>query len=112
MDEKSSRFRFRSEAGGHYEAEGEFASGGVATVHLARYVSAGGISKIVAVKRLHAHHAKDPGLRAALLDEARVVASIQHPNVVSVLDVCEEDDEALIVMEYVHGVSLARLVKA
>jgi eukaryotic-like serine/threonine-protein kinase len=46
-----------------------------------------------------------------LLDEARTSARIQHPNVVSTLDVVMKDDELLLVMEYVRGESLSRLVR-
>ncbi len=46
------------------------------------------------------------------LDEARVAARIRHPNVVAVVDVVAEGDQILLVMEYVHGESLAYLTRA
>src|SRR5207247_1907206 len=45
-------------------------------------------------------------------DEARLVARIRHPNVVQTLDVVAEDAELFLVMEYVHGESLVKLVSA
>ena len=57
-----------SGSGGRYEVFEDFASGGIATVHLARYITASGMTKIVAVKKLHPHLAKDTELRRALLD--------------------------------------------
>ena len=45
------------------------------------------------------------------LDEARIAARIHHPNVVSTLDVVAADGELFVVLEYVHGESLARLLK-
>src|SRR5262249_45053768 len=46
-----------------------------------------------------------------LLEEARLVSRIRHPNVAPALDVVEEQDDVYIVMEYVHGPSLALLLK-
>jgi serine/threonine-protein kinase len=105
-------FRFRSNHGGRYEVFDGFAAGGVATVHLARFVSPNGLTRLVAVKRLHATHAKDASFRSELLDEARLVARIQHPNVLGILDVSEDGDDLFLAMEYVHGVSLSRLLSA
>jgi eukaryotic-like serine/threonine-protein kinase len=47
-----------------------------------------------------------------LLDEARLVARIAHPNVIPTLDVVESDGEVFLVMEYVRGVTLAHLMRA
>jgi serine/threonine-protein kinase len=85
------------------------AAGGMATVHLARLQGSGGFSRIVAAKRLHPHLAADPDFSAMLIDEARVAARIRHPNVVSTLDVVSTDAELVVVMEYVHGESVAKL---
>ena len=83
----------------------------MATVHLGRLQGSAGFSRTVAVKRLHPQHAKDPEFVAMLLDEARLAARIHHPNVVSTLDVVAEDDELFLVMDYVYGESLARLLR-
>jgi serine/threonine-protein kinase len=96
---------------GRYLIHGELASGGMATVHLARLVGPGGFSRTVAVKRLHPQYAKDPEFVAMFLDEARLAVRIQHPNVAQVLDVVAEDGELFLVMEYLHGDSVARLMK-
>jgi len=103
-------FRLKSGHGGRYEVFDEFAAGGIASVHLARYITANGVTKIVAVKKLHPHFAKDSAFRTALLDEARIVARIHHPNVVEMLDVCDDEEDLFLAMEYVHGVSLSRLL--
>ncbi|MBX3186267.1 MAG: serine/threonine protein kinase [Labilithrix sp.] len=83
----------------------------MATVHVGRLLGAAGFSRTVAVKRLHDGYAKDPDFVAMLLDEARLAAVIRHPNVVPTLDVVAEQDELLVVMEYVEGDSLAHLWK-
>ncbi len=97
---------------GRYAFLEEIASGGMATVHLGQLASSGGFARIVAIKRLHPHLARDPEFVQMFLDEARVAARIQHPNVVPVLDVVKSDGEIFLVMEYVAGESLARLAKA
>lgn len=83
----------------------------MATVHLGRLLGAAGFSRTVAIKRLHDAYAKNTEFVAMLLDEARLAASIRHPNVVPTLDVVAEDDELLVVMEYVEGDSVAHLSK-
>jgi serine/threonine-protein kinase len=93
-----------------YEVLDEFAAGGIATVHLARSTTDGGIARVVAIKRLHQYHTRDAEFRAALLDEARLIAPIQHPNVVGIIDVCDEPGDLFIVMEYIHGIPLSKLL--
>jgi serine/threonine-protein kinase len=94
-----------------YALLGEFASGGMATVHFGRLLGSGGFSRTVAIKRLHPHFAKATEFAAMLIDEARLVARVAHPNVVPILDVVEERGEVFLIMEYVHGESLAQLVR-
>jgi serine/threonine-protein kinase len=95
---------------GRYAIYEEIGSGGMATVHLARRLGPVSFSRTVAIKRLHAHLARDPELVAMFLDEARVAARIRHPNVVPTLDVVTERGQPFLVMEYVQGESLARLL--
>ena len=100
---------FTGTIGGRYALCGEIASGGMATVHLARQIGAAGFARIVAVKRLHERYSRDPEFVAMFLDEARVVSRIRHPNVVQTLDVVATESELFLVMDYVHGESLLRL---
>ncbi len=97
---------------GRYALYKEIASGGMATVHLGRIVGAGGFSRPVAIKRLHAQFARDPSFVAMFLDEARLASRIFHPNVVAPLDVVSTDGELFLVMEYVRGASLSRLLRS
>ena len=96
---------------GRYALYGEIAAGGMATVHLARLLGPVGFARTVAIKRLHPHLAKDPEFVAMFLEEARLAARVRHPNVVSTLDVVSDDGELFLVMEYVAGESLSRLVR-
>lgn len=97
---------------GSYAVCDEIATGGMATVHLGRLLGPEGFSRVVAIKKLHPQFAKDPEFLTMFLDEARIVAPIRHPNVVQTLDILESDDGLVIVMDYVHGETLARLVRA
>ncbi|GMV12790.1 MAG: serine/threonine protein kinase [Polyangiaceae bacterium] len=97
---------------GRYALYGEIAAGGMATVHFGRLVGAVGFSRTVAIKRLHAQFAKDPDFVTMFLDEARLAARIQHPNVVSTLDVVPLEDEVFLVMDYVHGEALSKLIRS
>jgi serine/threonine-protein kinase len=95
---------------GRYVIYGEIAQGGMATVHLGRLRGAAGFTRIVAIKKLHAQFAKDPEFVRMFTDEARLAARVRHPNVVPTLDVVSQDGELFLVMEYVHGETLARLI--
>jgi eukaryotic-like serine/threonine-protein kinase len=97
---------------GRYALYDKIASGGMATVHLGRLLGPVGFARTVAIKRLHPQFAADPEFVSMFLDEARLVARISHPNVVPTLDVVQLEGELFIVMEYVRGESLLRLIQA
>lgn len=90
---------------------GELAAGGMATVHFGRLSGPVGFSRTVAIKRLHPQYAKDPEFVTMFLDEARLCGRIRHPNVVPTLDVVATEGEIFIVMEYVAGEALSKLLK-
>jgi serine/threonine-protein kinase len=96
---------------GRYVMYDEIAAGGMATVYFGRLRGERGFSRTVAIKRLHPQYARDPEFVSMLVDEARIAARVKHPHVVPPLDVIvTEDEELLLVMEYVHGEVLARLL--
>jgi serine/threonine-protein kinase len=97
---------------GRYALYGKLAAGGMAAVHFGRLLGPAGFSRTVAIKRLHAQYAKDPEFVAMFLDEARLAARIQHPNVVATVDVVSMEDELFLVMDYVRGESFSRLLRA
>jgi serine/threonine-protein kinase len=88
---------------------GKIAQGGMARVDLA-VVRDGTFTRLFAVKRLHAHYCEDSAVRAMFLNEARVAGLLHHPNIVSVLDVGEDDAGPYLVMDYVDGVPLSVIV--
>ncbi len=97
---------------GHYTLHGEIGGGGMATVHFGRVAGAIGFTRTVAIKRLHRDFVRDPEFVSMFMDEARVAARVRHPNVVQTIDVVLDNGEIFLVLEYVHGASLARLMKA
>lgn len=96
---------------GRYALYGKLASGGMATVHFGRLLGPVGFTRTVAIKRLHPQFAKDPEFVAMFMDEARLAARIQHPNVVATVDIVAEREELFIVMDYIRGESFSRLLK-
>ncbi len=96
---------------GRYALHQEIAAGGMASVHVGRLLGLAGFSRTVAIKRLHPHFAKDQEFLDMFLDEARLAARIRHPNVVSTLDVVALEGELFIVMDYVQGESLSKLLR-
>ncbi len=97
--------------GSQYELLGELATGGMATVYLARMRRALGWSRLVAIKCMHPQYAKDPTFASMFVDEARLTARLRHPNIVPTLDIVSDGGHLLIVMDYVEGESLADLIK-
>ena len=93
-----------------YELIGEIASGGMATVFLARLAGAGGFQRFVAIKRLHPHLAREEEFIEMFLDEARIAAGIHNPHVVPILEVGTSDQGYFLVMELVEGDTLSGLV--
>lgn len=95
-----------------YDLLGEIATGGMATVYVAKLRGAHGFARTVAVKCMHPQYAKDPSFVDMFLDEARVAAKIRHPNVVPTLDIIQEEEQLLIVLEYVEGETLSAILKS
>jgi serine/threonine protein kinase len=94
---------------GRYQLCFELASGGMASVYLARAGGVPGFEKLVALKRIHPHLADEKDYIEMFLDEARIASRITHPNVCSVFDFGEADGEYFIAMEYLVGEPLSRV---
>lgn len=96
---------------GQYALFDELAAGGMATVHLGRLL--GDEGRTVAIKRLHAQNLRDAEFVTMFMDEARIVSRIPvHPNVVSMIDLVRTDDGLYLVIDYVHGETLSRLLRS
>ena len=94
---------------GRYEICYELASGGMATIYLARVQGPGGFMKLVALKCIHPHLVKQEGFVEMFFDEARVASRIQHPNVCHVFDFGFADGVYFIAMEFLVGETASRL---
>ncbi len=95
---------------GRYELRFELASGGMGSVYLARVGGAAGFDKLVAIKRIHPHLAKEKGYVDMFFDEAKITSRITHPNVCTVFDFGEADGEFYLAMEYLVGEPLSRVL--
>jgi hypothetical protein len=96
---------------GRYEVITEIASGGMATVFLGRALGAAGFQRLVAIKCLHPHVAKDQEFVEMFMDEARLAARIRHPNVVATQDLENGDEGLFLVMDFVDGDGLLGLLR-
>ena len=88
---------------GKYTILHPLASGGMAELFLARADGIEGFSKLVVLKRILPHRAANERFIRMFLNEARLVATLDHPNIAQVYDIGVEGDEYFFTMEYVHG---------
>ena len=87
------------------------AVGGMAEIYQARQAAMAGFEKDVVIKRLKPALARDPALVEMFLDEARICAVLNHPNVVHVYDVDMQDGVPYIAMEHIRGEELNSLCR-
>ena len=91
---------------GKYKLEKLLGMGGMAEVYLAQQLGPEGFSKKVVIKRVLPHLARDGTFIEQFLDEARLTAFFNHPNIVQVFELCKEGDEYFTVMEFLDGLDL------
>src|SRR6478735_3441200 len=92
---------------GRYRLERRVAQGGMAEVWLGTDLS---LNRAVAVKLLKPHLASDPVIAERFRREAIAVASVNHTNIVQVFDAVADGDRQAVVMQYVDGKTLRRLL--
>jgi serine/threonine protein kinase len=96
---------------GKFQVVGRLGRGGMAEIYVCRLQGIGGFDKEVVVKRIIAERAGDPQFVQMFLDEARMVANLNHPNIVQVYEIGEEAGAPFMVMEYVKGVTLGMIIR-
>ena len=96
---------------GKYKLVRLIASGGMAEVYLARQAGAAGFEKLVCLKRILPHLARDKQFVDMFLNEARLAARLDHPNIVSIFDLGEANGNYFIAMEFIDGPSLRAAAK-
>jgi tetratricopeptide (TPR) repeat protein len=94
---------------GKYEVVRRIAVGGMGEIFLARQT--GVVDRLVILKSLLPQLASDAQALAQFLDEARILGSINHPNVCALFDVGEWESIYFIAMEYINGVDLSQILK-
>jgi serine/threonine protein kinase len=94
-----------------YRFVAELGRGGMGTVHLAIARGPARFNKVVVIKQLNSALAEDPHFTGMFLEEARLAARLQHPKIVQTNEVVCDPDGYFIVMEYIEGVSLWRLLR-
>ena len=95
---------------GEYDVASRLSEGGMATLLLGRR-SGDPSAEPVAIKVIHEHLSEDWQFVRMFVDEALISVRIRHPNVVRVDELGEQDRLYYLVMEYVHGCSLAQLLR-
>lgn len=90
----------------------EIGVGGMASVHIGMLTGAVGFRRIVAIKQLHSRFIHDPDFVSQFINEARLAARIHHANVVQTVDVVWTGTQLMLVMEYVDGDTLNRVLRS
>ncbi len=98
------------ESRSRYEVITSLGQGGMARVLLTISRGRAGVQKLLVVKELKDELKGDPDFVTMFLDEARIAARLNHPNVIQTYEVSDDGDHPQIVMEYLEGQSLAALV--
>ncbi|MCP3144373.1 serine/threonine protein kinase [Pyxidicoccus xibeiensis] len=94
---------------GRYELLRRIAVGGMGAVYLARQKGPVGFQKLLVLKRLLPHLSEDSEFIEMFLDEGRIAAHLNHPNIAQIYDLGDVDGQYFIAMEYVHGEAVGPL---
>jgi serine/threonine-protein kinase len=93
-----------------YQILGRLAVGGMAEIFLARGAGGAGVERYCVLKRILRERAGDAQFVQMFLDEAKLAAQLQHPNIASVYDIGMLGDSYFFTMEYVHGETVRSLL--
>ncbi|MGH9337526.1 MAG: serine/threonine-protein kinase [Vicinamibacteria bacterium] len=95
---------------GRYSLLERVATGGMAEVFRAKRKGVEGFEKVVAVKRILPHLSSNKDFVDMFIAEAKMVASLSHPNIVQIFDLGKIDDTYYIAMEFVEGKDLRTIL--
>ena len=109
--ERREKTSWRDDVYGPYQLIDRIAVGGMAEVFKAKRSGAAGFEKILAVKRILPHLSDNEEFVNMFVDEAKMVASLAHPNIVQIFDLGQIEESYFIAMEYVHGRDLRTILK-
>ena len=99
------------ETAAKYVPIAELGRGGMATAYLASFSGPGGFNKLMVVKRLRPGLAAEPDFLRMFLEEARLAARIDHPNIVHTSEVGFDGTNHFIAMEFVDGQPLENVIR-
>jgi serine/threonine-protein kinase len=95
---------------GKYAVIRKIAAGGMAEVYLCRLTGEEGFEKNVAVKVIHPRFSNDGHFRELFIREARIAASLVHPNLIQVFDFGKEGESHYLAMEFIEGWNLSQAI--
>ncbi|MEP0773850.1 MAG: TonB family protein [Acidobacteriota bacterium] len=96
---------------GQYQLESLIATGGMAEVYKARMQGVEGFQKIVAIKRILSHLTDNDEFVTMFIDEAKLAAQLQHPNIIHIYDLGKIDKSYYIAMEFIDGRDLRSILR-
>jgi serine/threonine-protein kinase len=99
-----------SQSRARYEVITTLGQGGMARVLLTMSRGPAGVNKLLVVKELKAELKGDPEFLTMFMDEARIAARLNHPNVIQTYEVSSDGEHPLIVMEYLEGQAMSALL--
>ncbi len=95
---------------GKYSLLNRIAVGGMAEVFLARQEGLEGFEKTICIKRIRPHLSSQPNFVQMFLNEAKLAAQLNHPNIVQIYDLGRVNDSYFIAMEYISGRDMSRII--
>ena len=115
MDGAKAKAMFPDDSGfpkpfGKYELLEQIGVGGMAEIFKARFTGIEGFEKLVVVKRILPNFASNRSFIRMLINEAKIAAALQHPNVVEIYDLGQIDKQHYIAMEFVNGRDLLKVL--
>jgi serine/threonine-protein kinase len=94
-----------------YLIERKLSEGGMAEVFLAKTATVAGFEKKVVIKSLLSRFGGDSSFSKMLLNEAFIAASLDHPNIIQVVDLVQSEEQHFLVMEYLDGQNLRQILR-
>src|SRR4051794_25330395 len=110
MAAPEAQVRAKSVRFGKYTLLDRIAVGGMAEIFLARQAGLEGFEKTIVIKRIRPHLSKQVAFVKMFLNEAKLAAQLNHPNIVQIYDLGKISDSYFIAMEYIFGRDMRRII--
>ena len=96
---------------GKYILLDKIATGGMAELYRAKITGSEGFEKVIAIKKILPHLTNEASLISSFVDEAKLAAFLQHPNIVQIYDFGDMEDSYFLAMEYLFGKDLKFIIE-